>query len=145
MNMLGLCQVYVSHKALEHVKVKVKAKVTLRLAVYGQSVRLAAKPLEANDHRFFFFRGRVRVALGLAVYRQSFRLGAKSLETHDNHFFFQLNPCGHIPYVTFSLPRGWVCGLKFLLALASAVILGSGSRGTPDHILLSVLLLRALA
>jgi hypothetical protein len=33
--------------------------------------------------------------------------------------------------------RGWVCHLKLLLVLASSFILGSGSRGTRDHILLS--------
>jgi hypothetical protein len=33
--------------------------------------------------------------------------------------------------------RGWVCRLQLLLALASAVILRSESRGTHDHILLS--------
>jgi hypothetical protein len=33
--------------------------------------------------------------------------------------------------------REWVCRLQSLLALASAVILGSESRGTHDHILLS--------
>jgi hypothetical protein len=36
-----------------------------------------------------------------------------------------------------SLRRGRVCRLQFLLALAIAVILGSESRGTRDHILLS--------
>jgi hypothetical protein len=36
-----------------------------------------------------------------------------------------------------SLTRGRVCRLQLLLALASAVILGSESRGTRDHILLS--------
>jgi hypothetical protein len=36
-----------------------------------------------------------------------------------------------------SLTRGRVCHLQLLLALASAVILGSESRGTRDHILLS--------
>jgi hypothetical protein len=36
-----------------------------------------------------------------------------------------------------SLWRGRVCRLKLLLALARAVILGSESRGTRDHILLS--------
>jgi hypothetical protein len=51
--------------------------------------------------------------------------------------FFHLNPCGHSPYVTFSLMRGWVCRLQLLLVLASAVILRSESRGTHDHILLS--------
>jgi hypothetical protein len=32
--------------------------------------------------------------------------------------------------------RGWACRLQLLLALASAVIFGSKSRGTRDHILL---------
>jgi hypothetical protein len=36
-----------------------------------------------------------------------------------------------------SLTRGRVCRLHLLLVLASAVILGSESRGTHDHILLS--------
>jgi hypothetical protein len=36
-----------------------------------------------------------------------------------------------------SLTRGWICRLKLLLALASAIILGSESRGTHDHILQS--------
>jgi hypothetical protein len=51
--------------------------------------------------------------------------------------FSQLNSCGHSPYITSSLTRGWVCHLQLLLALASAVILGSESRGTRDPILLS--------
>jgi hypothetical protein len=33
--------------------VKVKVKVTLRLAVYRQSVRLGFKPLETHDQTFF--------------------------------------------------------------------------------------------
>jgi hypothetical protein len=53
-----------------------------------------------------------------------------------NSKFLQLNPCGHSPYVTSSLMRGWVCRLQLQLALASAVILGSESRGTHEHILL---------
>jgi hypothetical protein len=52
-------------------------------------------------------------------------------------YFFQLNTCFHSPYITYSLTRGRVCSLQLLLALASAVILGSKSRGTHDHILLS--------
>jgi hypothetical protein len=36
-----------------------------------------------------------------------------------------------------SLTREWVCRLQLLLVVASAVILGSGSRGTRDRILLS--------
>jgi hypothetical protein len=40
-------------------------------------------------------------------------------------------------YRALSLTRGRVCRLQLLLALASAVILWSESRGTRDHILLS--------
>jgi hypothetical protein len=47
--------------------------------------------------------------------------------------------CKYSPqhFGTLSLTRGWVCRLQLLLALASAVILGSESHGTRDHILLS--------
>jgi hypothetical protein len=41
------------HTLDEHETV-VKVKVTLRLAVYRQSVRLGAKPLEDQDQSFFF-------------------------------------------------------------------------------------------
>jgi hypothetical protein len=34
--------------------IRVRVRVTLRLAVYRRSVRLGAKPLEAHDQRFFF-------------------------------------------------------------------------------------------
>jgi hypothetical protein len=80
-------------------------------------------------------RERVRVTLQLAVYGQLVRLGAKPLETHGQNFS-QLNTCGHSPYISSSLTRGWVCDLQWLLSFASAFILGSESRGTPDHILI---------
>jgi hypothetical protein len=80
---------------------------------------------------------RVTVTLRLVVYVQSVRLGAEPLETHDQILFSQLNICGHSPYITSSLTRGYVCRLQLLLDLASAFILGSESRGTRYHILLS--------
>jgi hypothetical protein len=39
--------------------------------------------------------------------------------------------------MTSSLTRGWVCRIQLLLVLASAVIPGTESCGTHDHILLS--------
>jgi hypothetical protein len=49
-------------------------------------------------------------------------------------FFRQLRVCYFVaPYLT----RGRVCNLLLLLVLASAVLLGSESHGTQDHILLS--------
>jgi hypothetical protein len=81
-------------------------------------------------------RVRVRVTLRLTVYRQSLRLGDKPLETHDQQYFLSTEICGHSPNVTSPLTREWVCLLQLLLALASAVILRSESRGTHDHILL---------
>jgi hypothetical protein len=56
--------------------------------------------------------------------------------TTDWQFLFQLNTCGYSPYVTSSL-IGWVCRLQLLLALTSAVILGSVSHGIHGQILLS--------
>jgi hypothetical protein len=76
---------------------------------------------------------RVRVTLRLVVYR----LSGETRETHGQNFFTQMNTCGQRPYITSSLTWGWVCHLQLLLALASGFILGSESRGTYDHILLS--------
>jgi hypothetical protein len=55
---------------------------------------------------------------------------------HDKIFIiiWQLRVCW---FGAPSLTRGRVCRLQFPLAFASAVILGSESRGTRDHILLS--------
>jgi hypothetical protein len=72
---------------------------------------------------------RVRVTLRPAVYRQSVGLGAEPIETHGQNFFSQLNTCGHSPYITSSLTRGWVCHLQLPLALASAFILGPSPVG----------------
>jgi hypothetical protein len=89
---------------------------------------LGTNPIENT----FSNRARVRVTLRPAVYLQS----AKPLEIHSQKFF-QLNICGHSPYVTSPLTRGWACRLQLLLALASAIILRSESHETHDHILLS--------
>jgi hypothetical protein len=56
---------------------------------------------------------RVRVTLRLAAYRQSVLLGTEPLETHGQNFFPQINTCGHSPYITSSLTRGWVRHLQF--------------------------------
>jgi hypothetical protein len=140
------------------INASVRARVTLRLAVYCQSVRLDDKPLETHDQNFYFssehlrfsplwredgsvlarrVRVRARVTLPMAVYRQSV-LATSPLRPTTRIFMFQMNICGYSPYVTFSLTmRGWVCRLQLLLVLASAVILRSDFRGTHDHILLS--------
>jgi hypothetical protein len=54
-----------------------------------------------------------------------------------NYAFSLLIIGGHNPYAISSLTRGRVYRLQLLLVLASAVILGSESRGTRVHILLS--------
>jgi hypothetical protein len=54
-----------------------------------------------------------------------------------SNFIFLPNSCGCSPYVRSFLMREWVCHLKLQLVFASAVILGSESRGTHGHILLS--------
>jgi hypothetical protein len=66
-----------------------------------------------------------------------FILATSHLRPTTTIFIFQLNTCDYSPYVTPALTRGYVCRLQLLLVLASAVILGSESRGTRDYILLS--------
>jgi hypothetical protein len=68
------------------------------------------------------------------------RLGVRHPSGARDQFFFlleillrQLRNCY---FVAPSLTRGRVCNLLLLLVLASAVPLGSESRGTQDHILL---------
>jgi hypothetical protein len=63
-----------------------------------------------------------------------FVLATSPLRLTTSNFIFQLNPCGHNPYITSSLTRGWVCRLQLLLVLASEVILRSESRGTHDAV-----------
>jgi hypothetical protein len=58
--------------------------------------------------QFFSAKSQSQGYLRLAVCRQSVLLGVKPLETHEQRFF-ELNLCGHNPYVTISLTRGWVC------------------------------------
>jgi hypothetical protein len=52
-------------------------------------------------------------------------------------FYYCQTVAGLLMWDTLSLARGRVCRLQLLLALANAVILGSESRETHDHILLS--------
>jgi hypothetical protein len=81
---------------------------------------------------------RVRVTLPLAVYRQSVAWWQAPWDSRPAILrSFQPNLCGYSPYVTFSLTREWVSHFQLLLALASAVILRSESRGTHGHISLS--------
>jgi hypothetical protein len=71
-------------------------------------------------------------------------LGVRHLTGTRDQFFFpfkiffrQLRVCY---FVVPSLTRGRVCNLQLLLVFSSAVPLGSESRGSQDHILLSQLL-----
>jgi hypothetical protein len=61
-----------------------------------------------------------------------FTTGDKPLETHDQ-YFFQLNTWGHNPYVIYTLTKGWLCRLQFLLASPAQSFSGQ-SRGTHDHV-----------
>jgi hypothetical protein len=66
-----------------------------------------------------------------------FVLATSPLRLTTSNFIIQLNTCGYSSDITSSLTRGWVCRLQLLMVLASVVILGSESRGTYNHILLS--------
>jgi hypothetical protein len=63
-------------------------------------------------------------------------LGIKHPSGAYDQIFITVRQCWFVDVGRF-LWRGRVCRLQLLLALASAVILGSESRGTYDHILLS--------
>jgi hypothetical protein len=71
------------------------------------------------------------------IIASQFVFATNPLRLTISNFIFQLNTCGYSPSVASSLTGGWVCHLQLLLVLASAVILGSDSRGTHHHILLS--------
>jgi hypothetical protein len=101
----------------------------LRLA--GLRLRYSTPPLHLQLHRV---RASYFTIGGLPPISSSWR---RAPWDSRPEFFSQLNTCGRIPHITSSLTRGWVCHLQLLLALASAFILGSESRGTRDPILLS--------
>jgi hypothetical protein len=93
----------------------------------GESISVLANLLQlagsGNIRSILRIRVRVRVTLPLAVYPQSVHLELLLFNS-------SLNTCGYNPYVTSSLMRGWVSHLQLPLGLASAVNLGSESRGT---------------
>jgi hypothetical protein len=64
-------------------------------------------------------------------------LGIKHPSVAYDQIFITVRQLRVCWYRALSLMRGRVCRLQFLLVLASAVIFGSESHGTRDHILLS--------
>jgi hypothetical protein len=109
----------------------------LRWAVQGTLLG----PLErANlNHRTTYVESsRVESSLMLRpTVSRSVCLGIKHPSGAYDHIFITVRQLRVCPCGALSLTRGRVCGLQLLLALANAVILGSESRGTRDHILLS--------
>jgi hypothetical protein len=93
-------------------------------------------PVYRSDFKYFASEWELELLYDWRFAAKQFVL-ATSPSRLRNSDFFQLNPCGRNIYVTAFLTRGWVCSLQLLLALTSAVIFGSGSRGVHDHILLS--------
>jgi hypothetical protein len=75
------------------------------------------------------------VTLRLQVYCQSVRVGAKPLETHDQYYF----STEHLQlWFLCNILSDWRMGLSFTIAAGLRQrILGSASRGTHGHILLS--------
>jgi hypothetical protein len=63
-------------------------------------------------------------------------LGIKHPSAAYDQIFFSIRQLRVCWCGTLSLTRGRVCSFQLLLALASAVVFGSESRGTRDHILL---------
>jgi hypothetical protein len=72
----------------------VKVKVTLRLVVYRQSVRLSVKPLKTHDQRFIFkWKSKLchdRRSVGQSVLVQSTHLGLKTRYLSDSFRLFDM-------------------------------------------------------
>jgi hypothetical protein len=92
--------------------IRIRVTVTLRPAVYRQSVRLGDKPLETHDQHFFqlntCFHSPLSESELLYVWRftaNQFILAPHPLRL-TTRIFSQLNTCGHSPYITSSLTRG---------------------------------------
>jgi hypothetical protein len=83
-------------------------RATLWLAVYRQSIRLGAKPLETRDQR--------KTNSVILIRKRRF-------EDHDQRIYFQFNPCRHNPHVASSLTRGLVCLLLISLAKADVLVI----------------------
>jgi hypothetical protein len=79
---------------------------------------------------------KVKVTLGPTV-SWPVCLGIKHSPGAYDQIFITLRQLWICQFRALSLTRGWVCRLQLLLVLASTVILGSESRGTGNHILLS--------
>jgi hypothetical protein len=92
--------------------------LTPRLRPAHTNLLLCKLPSQDSSQLSEIFR--VRVTLRLAVYSQS--VLAPNPSRFTTSFFFQVNPCGHIPYVTFSLTREWACLLGFASPLSSVRI-----------------------
>jgi hypothetical protein len=104
--------------------------------------RLCKRPLPSTTLQIHHFirstnRPESEVLYDWRFVANQFVLTTSPLRPTTSNFFPQVKTCGHSPCVTSSLTNGWVCRLKLLLVLASAVILRSESRGIHDHILLS--------
>jgi hypothetical protein len=83
---------------------------------------------------FYQWLGQVKVIL---CDGQSVSLGVEPHLGPMTRYLLQFDSYGLVCIWSPFLTRGRICVLYMLLALASAVILGSESRGTRDHILLS--------
>jgi hypothetical protein len=82
--------------------VEVKVEVTLWLVVYCQSVHLGTKPLDLESELLYDWWCTANQLI----------LAPSPLRLKPSNYFFPLNTCGHGPYVTSSLTRGWVCHLQ---------------------------------
>jgi hypothetical protein len=142
MNRLGHCQVYVSH--IQHVTEKSSFYIIYKSSVSPGFVKQTMSillTLRYNDSLVAWMTN-LKSKSKLCYDRRSVGhrpvcLGVQSPSGVQDQIFstvrqFRVCCCG-----ASSLTRGRVCRSRQLPVLARAVILGSESRGTHDHILLS--------
>jgi hypothetical protein len=107
------------------------------LIVFGEFLIMLFSPLSCHFGPNIFLSTLFLNTLSLSLPPISLSWRQVPWDSRQALFLLKLNTCSHRPYVISSVTRGCVCRLQFLLVLASAGILMSGSLGPHDHFLFS--------
>ena len=114
----------------------IPASIPRLLYSAGAITRLLSSPAVSSSLTCLQVQVQVQVTLRL-TFSQSVSLGVEPRPGLMTRYLLLLNVTVLFFYGASSLTRGRVCLIYMLLALVSAVFLGSESLGARDHILLS--------